>query len=124
MFSLGEFVGGPYSNDPTVKTLGSRGVYNKFHAHFFTNKVPQVVLQFSWIGTHLGGKGTNVPHVPGTAAPLGTVGLAGAAGLAGGADLARCSRTYPVPRLRSQSLPSEDHVSFEDRWMVASLCDE
>jgi hypothetical protein len=37
------------------------------------------VLQFLWIGTHLGGKGTNVPHELGTTAPLGTVGPAGAA---------------------------------------------
>jgi hypothetical protein len=27
-------VDGPYNKDPTVKTSGSRGVYNKFHAHF------------------------------------------------------------------------------------------
>jgi hypothetical protein len=25
----------PYNNDPTVKTSGSRGVYNKFHAYFW-----------------------------------------------------------------------------------------
>jgi hypothetical protein len=24
----------PYNKDSTVKTSGSRGVYNKFHAHF------------------------------------------------------------------------------------------
>jgi hypothetical protein len=28
------------------KTSGLRGVYSKFHAHFYTNKVPRVVLQF------------------------------------------------------------------------------
>jgi hypothetical protein len=28
------FVDDPYNKDPTVKTSGSRGVYNKFHAHF------------------------------------------------------------------------------------------
>jgi hypothetical protein len=27
-------VDGPYNKDSTVKTSGSRGVYNKFHAHF------------------------------------------------------------------------------------------
>jgi hypothetical protein len=27
-------VEGPYNKDPTVKTSGLRGVYNKFHAHF------------------------------------------------------------------------------------------
>jgi hypothetical protein len=32
---LGKFVDGPYNNVPTVKTLGSRGEYNKFHAHFW-----------------------------------------------------------------------------------------
>jgi hypothetical protein len=37
------------------------------------------VLQFLWIGTHLGGKGANVPHELGTATPLGTAGPAGAA---------------------------------------------
>jgi hypothetical protein len=55
-------VDGPYNNVSTVNTSGSRGVYNKFHAHFYTNKVPQVVLQFLWTCTHLGGEGTNVPH--------------------------------------------------------------
>jgi hypothetical protein len=39
---------------------------------FYTNKVPLVVLQFLWTGTHLGGKGTNVPHELGTASPPGT----------------------------------------------------
>jgi hypothetical protein len=33
MFSLREFVDGPYNKDPSVKTSGSRGVYNKFNAH-------------------------------------------------------------------------------------------
>jgi hypothetical protein len=37
------------------------------------------VLKFLWIGTHLGWKGTNVPHELGTAAPPGTAGRAGAA---------------------------------------------
>jgi hypothetical protein len=27
-------------------------------------------------------------------------------------------------RWRVASVPSEDHVWFDDRWMVASLCDE
>jgi hypothetical protein len=27
-------VDGPYNKDSTVKTSGSRGVYDKFHAHF------------------------------------------------------------------------------------------
>jgi hypothetical protein len=27
-------VDGPYNKDPTLNTLGSRGVYNKFHSHF------------------------------------------------------------------------------------------
>jgi hypothetical protein len=63
----------------TVKTSGSRGVYNKFHAHFYTNKVPRVVLQFLWTSTHLGGKGPNVPHELGMDAQPGTVGPAGAA---------------------------------------------
>jgi hypothetical protein len=58
------------------------------------------VLQFLWTGTHLGGNGTNVPHEPGTVGPAGVVGLAGTAGPA------RCGRTCPVPRLRSQSLLS------------------
>jgi hypothetical protein len=35
MFDLGEFVDGPYNKDSTVKSSGSRGVYDKFHAHFF-----------------------------------------------------------------------------------------
>jgi hypothetical protein len=46
---------------------------------FGTNKVPRVVLKVSWTGTHLGGKGTNVPHEPGTATPPGAAGPAGAA---------------------------------------------
>jgi hypothetical protein len=29
-----QIVDGPYNKDPTVKTSGSRGVYNKFHTHF------------------------------------------------------------------------------------------
>jgi hypothetical protein len=33
-FSLGEFVDGPYNKVSTVKTSDSRGIYNKFHAHF------------------------------------------------------------------------------------------
>jgi hypothetical protein len=33
-FSLGEFVDGPYNKILTVKTSGSRGVYDKFHAHY------------------------------------------------------------------------------------------
>jgi hypothetical protein len=28
-------VDSPYNNDPTVKTSGLRGVYNKFHTHFW-----------------------------------------------------------------------------------------
>jgi hypothetical protein len=35
MFDLGEFVDGPYNKDSTVKSSSSRGVYDKFHAHFF-----------------------------------------------------------------------------------------
>jgi hypothetical protein len=73
---------------------------------FYTNKVPQVVLKFLWTGTHLGGKGTNVPHELGTVAPPGTAGPAGAASLAGAIGPARCGRTYPVPRLWSKSNPS------------------
>jgi hypothetical protein len=34
MFSLGEFVDGPYNKNLTVKTSGSRGVYDMFLAHF------------------------------------------------------------------------------------------
>jgi hypothetical protein len=30
----GVLVDGPYNKVSTVKTSGSRGVYNKFHAHF------------------------------------------------------------------------------------------
>jgi hypothetical protein len=30
----GVSVDGPYNKDPTIKTSGSRRVYNKFHAHF------------------------------------------------------------------------------------------
>jgi hypothetical protein len=67
---------------------------------FYTNKVPRVVLQFLWTGTHLGGKGTNVPHELGTAAPPSMVGPAGVAGPA------RCGRTCPMLRPRSQSSPS------------------
>jgi hypothetical protein len=52
------------------------------------------------------GKGTNVPHKLGTAAPPGTTGPAGATGLAGAAGPARCDRTCPVPRLRSESCTS------------------
>jgi hypothetical protein len=105
-------VDGPYNKDPTVKTLGSRGVYNRFHAFFDTNKVPRGMLQFLWIGTHLGGKGTNVPHVLGTAAPPGMAGLAGAAGLAraagpaGAASPVKCGRTCPLPRPQSRTLSS------------------
>jgi hypothetical protein len=29
------FVDGPYNKDSTVKTSVSRGVYNKFHTHFY-----------------------------------------------------------------------------------------
>jgi hypothetical protein len=47
-----------------------------------------------------------VPHELGTATPPGTAGPAGAAGLAGAADRAWCGRTCPMPRPRSQSLPS------------------
>jgi hypothetical protein len=68
---------------------------------FNTNKVPRVVLQFSWTGTHLGRKGTNVPHELGTTTTPGTVGPVGAA------DPARCGRTCPVPHLRSESSPSQ-----------------
>jgi hypothetical protein len=32
---------------------------------FYINKVPRVVLQSLYNGTHLGGNGTNVPHEPG-----------------------------------------------------------
>jgi hypothetical protein len=73
---------------------------------FYTNKVPRVVLQFLWTGTQLGGNGTNVPHEPGTAASLGMTGPTGAADLAGVVIPARCGRTCPVPRPRSQTLPS------------------
>jgi hypothetical protein len=64
-------VDGPYNKVSTVKASGSRGVYDKFHAHFYTNKVPWVVLQFLSTGTHLGGEGTNVTHELGTAGPTG-----------------------------------------------------
>jgi hypothetical protein len=43
----------------------------------------------------------------------------------------RSPRTKPEKMEKSEDLPrkllnlaSEDHVWFEDRWMVASLCDE
>jgi hypothetical protein len=77
-----------------------------------TNKVPRVVLQFLWTGTHLGGNGAYVPHEPGTAAPPGTAGPAGATVLAAAAgpvyaaDPVRCGRTCLVTLLRSRSLPS------------------
>jgi hypothetical protein len=29
-----DIVNGPYNKYPTVKPSGSRGAYNKFHAHF------------------------------------------------------------------------------------------
>jgi hypothetical protein len=47
-----------------------------------------------------------VPHEPGTAAPLGTTGPVGGVGLVGAADPAKCGRTSPVPRPRSQTLSS------------------
>jgi hypothetical protein len=47
-----------------------------------------------------GGGGTSVPHELGTTASPGTTGPVGAAGPA------RCARTCPVPRLRSESRPS------------------
>jgi hypothetical protein len=31
---LGEFLDGPYNKNLTIKTSGSRGVYEKFHANF------------------------------------------------------------------------------------------
>jgi hypothetical protein len=31
----GMTVDGPYNTESTVKTSGSRGVYDKFHAHFW-----------------------------------------------------------------------------------------
>jgi hypothetical protein len=38
---------------------------------------------------------------------------------------AATSPTAPVKALVTPvATPSEDHVWFEDRWMVASLCDE
>jgi hypothetical protein len=61
---------------------------------FDTNKVPRVVLQFLWTCAHSGGNGTNVPHDRGTTGP------------AGAADPAKCDRTCPMPRPRSQTLPS------------------
>jgi hypothetical protein len=81
--------------------------YTTSFMHIFcTNKVPRVVLQFLWTGTHLGGEGTNVPHELGTAGPPGTTGLAGAANPAGAVGPARWGCTYPVPRPQSQSSPS------------------
>jgi hypothetical protein len=78
-----------------------REEYTTSFMHIFdTNKVPRVVFQFLWIGTHLGGKGTNVPHELGTTAPPGTADPAGAVGPA------RCGRTCPVPHLQSESRPS------------------
>jgi hypothetical protein len=62
---------------------------------FDTNKVPRVVLQFSWIGTRLGGKGTNVPHELGTIAPPGTTGPAGAADLTVAASPAGAAAPAP-----------------------------
>jgi hypothetical protein len=56
--------------------------------------------------TFRGGEGTNVPHELGTAAPPGTVGPAGAPGPAGVVGPAKCGRTCPMPRLRSESSPS------------------
>jgi hypothetical protein len=83
-----------------------REEYTTSFMHIFgTNKVPRVVLQFSWTSTHLGGKGTNMPHEPGTAAPLGMAGPAVAA------DPARCGRTCPVPCLQLKSSPSP-HVQL------------
>jgi hypothetical protein len=62
---------------------------------FDTNKVPRVVLQFLWTCTHLGGKGTNVPHEPGTAAPPGTTDPASVADLAGAAAPTPCHVSGP-----------------------------
>jgi hypothetical protein len=77
-----------------------REKYTTSYMHIFdTNKVPRVVLQFLWTGTHLGGKDTNEPHELGTAAPQGTIGHARAAAPAAG-------RTCPMPRLRYESCPS------------------
>jgi hypothetical protein len=83
-----------------------REEYRTSFMHIFgTNKVPQVVLQFLWTGTHLGGKGTNVPHNLTTAAPPATDSPTGAVGLGGAASPARCGCTCHVPHLQSQSLP-------------------
>jgi hypothetical protein len=71
---------------------------------FGTNKVPQVVLQFLWIGTHLGGKGTNVPHELGTVVPLGTAGPTSAADPVGAAAPAPCHVSDPshvLPRVHN-----------------------
>jgi hypothetical protein len=43
---------------------------------FSTNKVPRVVLWFSYTGTHLGEFGINTPLVPGTAQQPGLASLA------------------------------------------------
>jgi hypothetical protein len=82
---------------------------------FYTNKVPRVVLQFLWTVTHLGGKGPNVPHELGTAAPPGTAGPAGAVGLAsmagpaGAAAPAPCHVSGP-----SQVLPHVHNLDEQD----------
>jgi hypothetical protein len=71
---------------------------------FYTNKVPRVVLQFLWTGTHLGGNGANVPHELGTAAPPGTADPAGATALAGAAGPAPCHVLGPehfLPRVHN-----------------------
>jgi hypothetical protein len=87
-----------------------REEYTTSFMHIFgTIKVPRVVLQLSWIGTHLGGKGTNVPHELGTAAPPGTPGPAGSAGLAGAAAPNPCHVSGP-----SQVLPRVHNLDEQD----------
>jgi hypothetical protein len=68
------FVDGPYNKDLTSKPRVREEYTTSFMNIFHTNKVPRVVLQFLWTCTHLEGKGTNVPHELGTAAPPGTAG--------------------------------------------------
>jgi hypothetical protein len=80
---------------------------------FYTNKVPRVVLQFLWTGTHLGGEGTNMPHELGTAAPLGTTGPTGAAGLAGAAGPTGASGPCHISG-PSQVLPHVNNFDEQD----------
>jgi hypothetical protein len=131
MFSLGEFVDGPYNKVPTIKTSGSRRVYNKFMHIFDTNKVPpSYIAIFMDRSTFMGGEGTNVPQELGTTAPPSTTGPVGAVGAAGVASPARCGHTCPVPRIRSKSSPSSRAqlgwtrlIKETSVWSNGSSCD-